>query len=159
MTPASAMWNTLWQAPRRLLTGVVLLYRWTLKPWLGNACRFEPSCSQYAMDALQHHGALAGSGLTVWRLLRCHPWCDGGCDPVPMQRPRLFAHLGLTTPGSLQPADTPSDASAATPASPSGAVVVPAADMPLRIEPGSGLPPGRAGASSSVHSSAKPPLP
>lgn len=88
----------LWRAPQRLLTGVVLAYRWTLKPWLGNACRFEPSCSQYALDALRQHGAVVGASLSGWRLLRCHPWCSGGCDPVPAQSPRLFAHLGLGAP-------------------------------------------------------------
>lgn len=67
-----------------------MAYRLTLKPWLGNACRFEPSCSQYALDALDRHGAWAGACLTTGRLLRCHPWCEGGCDPVPR---RLFSPL------------------------------------------------------------------
>jgi putative membrane protein insertion efficiency factor len=58
-------------------------YRLLLKPWVGNACRFEPSCSAYALQALQRHGALGGSALTGWRILRCQPWCQGGCDPVP----------------------------------------------------------------------------
>jgi putative membrane protein insertion efficiency factor len=69
--------------PQQCLIGIVLGYRWLLKPWLGNACRFEPSCSAYALEALQGHGALRGSALGAWRLLRCHPWCDGGLDPVP----------------------------------------------------------------------------
>lgn len=69
--------------PQRLLLGVVHGYRLLLKPWLGNACRFEPSCSAYAVQALEQHGALRGSALTGWRLLRCQPWCQGGCDPVP----------------------------------------------------------------------------
>ena len=73
--------------PRQALMLLVRGYRLLLKPWLGNACRFEPSCSQYALDALQQHGAGGGSLLTVTRLLRCHPWCDGGCDPVPAQFP------------------------------------------------------------------------
>lgn len=74
---------TLW--PRQILIGAVLGYRWLLKPWLGNACRFEPSCSAYALEALQRHGALRGAALGGWRLARCHPWCDGGLDPVPEQ--------------------------------------------------------------------------
>jgi hypothetical protein len=70
-------------APRGLLIGLVLGYRWLLKPWLGNACRFEPTCSAYALQALGRHGAARGSLLTGARLLRCHPWCEGGIDPVP----------------------------------------------------------------------------
>lgn len=81
--------------PRQLLMLLVRGYRLLLKPSLGNACRFEPSCSQYALDALQRHGAVAGSALTAGRLLRCHPWCDGGIDPVPGQLPGLFTRLGL----------------------------------------------------------------
>lgn len=77
--------------PQRLLIGLVRLYRWALKPWLGSACRFEPTCSAYALQALQQHGAAAGSYLATRRLLRCHPWCDGGLDPVPAGRPRLFS--------------------------------------------------------------------
>ncbi|MDE1947084.1 MAG: membrane protein insertion efficiency factor YidD [Burkholderiales bacterium] len=73
--------------PRALLLLLVRAYRYLLKPWLGNACRFEPSCSQYALDALQRHGAAGGSLLTGARLLRCHPWCDGGIDPVPERFP------------------------------------------------------------------------
>ncbi|MBL8340592.1 MAG: membrane protein insertion efficiency factor YidD [Rubrivivax sp.] len=69
--------------PRRLLAGLVHGYRLLLKPWLGSACRFEPTCSAYALQALQRHGAVGGTALTGWRLLRCHPWCDGGVDPVP----------------------------------------------------------------------------
>lgn len=81
--------------PRRLLVWLVKGYRLLLKPWLGNACRFEPTCSAYALQALEQHGAAVGATLAVGRLLRCHPWCDGGCDPVPAQPPRLFARLGL----------------------------------------------------------------
>lgn len=72
---------------------IVRAYRLLLSPWIGNSCRFEPSCSAYALQALESHGAAAGSYLTVARLVRCHPWCAGGHDPVPAQRPRLFAWL------------------------------------------------------------------
>jgi uncharacterized protein len=81
--------------PQQLLIGVVCGYRLVLKPWLGNACRFEPSCSAYALQALEVHGALAGGALAAGRLLRCQPWCAGGCDAVPMQAPGLFTRLGL----------------------------------------------------------------
>ena len=81
--------------PQRLLVLLVKAYRLLLKPWLGNACRFEPTCSAYALQALQQHGAVVGSTLTVGRVLRCNPLCDGGCDPVPAQAPRIFTRLGL----------------------------------------------------------------
>lgn len=75
------------------LIGVVKAYRLLLKAWIGASCRFEPSCSAYALQALEIHGAATGSYLTVTRLARCHPWCAGGCDPVPPKAPRLFAWL------------------------------------------------------------------
>jgi len=79
--------------PRRGLIAAVRGYRFFLKPWLGNACRFEPTCSAYALQALQQHGAAAGSYLAARRILRCQPWCDGGCDPVPDAAPSLFTRL------------------------------------------------------------------
>ena len=85
--------------PQQLLVGTVYFYRWMLKPWLGNRCRFEPSCSAYALESLQRHGAARGSLLAGGRLLRCHPWCDGGIDPVPdrfaSSAAGLFSRLGL----------------------------------------------------------------
>ncbi|PQA79385.1 membrane protein insertion efficiency factor YidD [Rhodoferax sp. TS-BS-61-7] len=75
------------------LMGLVKAYRLFLSPWLGSACRFEPTCSAYSLQALQTHGAAAGSYLTLARLARCHPWCAGGHDPVPAERPRLFGRL------------------------------------------------------------------
>lgn len=85
-----------------LLVGLVKGYRVFLSPWLGSACRFEPTCSQYALQALQAHGAVAGSYLTLARLARCHPWCEGGCDPVPQEKPRLFSRL-ISTPTEKKP--------------------------------------------------------
>jgi uncharacterized protein len=79
--------------PQRVLIGIVQLYRWTLKPWLGQACRFEPTCSAYALQALREHGAAGGSYLATRRLLRCHPWCQGGHDPVPATLPRLLPQI------------------------------------------------------------------
>jgi putative membrane protein insertion efficiency factor len=75
------------------LIALVKGYRLMLSPWLGSACRFEPTCSVYALQALQAHGAAAGSYLTVARLVRCHPWCAGGTDAVPAQAPRMFSSL------------------------------------------------------------------
>jgi uncharacterized protein len=83
MSRLHRFWVWLTQAPQWLLQGAVRGYRFWLKPWVGNSCRFEPSCSSYALQALQQHGALRGAALTGWRLLRCQPWCEGGCDPVP----------------------------------------------------------------------------
>lgn len=81
--------------PRRTLIGLVQAYRLLLKAWIGNDCRFEPSCSAYALQALERHGAAAGGYLMASRILRCHPWCDGGHDPVPSAAPPLFSRLGL----------------------------------------------------------------
>lgn len=67
----------------RLLSALVVAYQWTLGAVLGGQCRFEPSCSQYARQALARHGALRGSVLAIRRILRCHPWHEGGLDPVP----------------------------------------------------------------------------
>jgi len=88
-----ALIETIRLAPRRALVGLLRGYRLLLSPWLGNQCRFYPSCSVYGIEAFERHGALAGSYLTLARVLRCQPWCDGGCDPVPTARPRLFTHL------------------------------------------------------------------
>jgi uncharacterized protein len=82
--------------PQRLLVALVRAYRFFLSPWLGSACRFEPTCSAYALQALQQHGATAGSYLTLRRLVRCHPWCEGGHDPVPAQAGGLFSHLSTS---------------------------------------------------------------
>lgn len=68
---------------RWLIIQLIRGYRLLLSPWLGNHCRFHPTCSCYAITAVEHHGALRGSGLAVARLLRCHPWHPGGLDPVP----------------------------------------------------------------------------
>jgi uncharacterized protein len=78
---------------RALLIGAVRAYRYLLSPWLGNTCRFEPTCSAYALEALDRHGALAGLALSAGRIGRCHPWCAGGFDPVPADPPRLFSAL------------------------------------------------------------------
>ena len=69
--------------PQQFLMGIVKAYRLLLSPWLGSACRFEPTCSAYSLQALEQHGAAKGSYLTLKRIGRCHPWCDGGADPVP----------------------------------------------------------------------------
>jgi uncharacterized protein len=60
--------------------GLVYVYRWTVSPLLGNRCKYYPSCSQYALDALREYGLVKGSILAGWRLLRCNPWSHGGVD-------------------------------------------------------------------------------
>ncbi|MEE9332381.1 MAG: membrane protein insertion efficiency factor YidD [Methylophilaceae bacterium] len=62
---------------------LIKLYQWCLSPFVGPSCRFEPSCSSYAIQAISKHGVLRGLYLAVFRLGRCHPWCKGGHDPVP----------------------------------------------------------------------------
>ena len=79
--PAIGLW------PRRVLALPLRGYRFFLSPWLGSACRFEPTCSRYALEALEQHGAAQGSYLAARRVLRCHPWCNGGLDPVPPTAP------------------------------------------------------------------------
>lgn len=105
----SAFWRALESLPRRALLAMVHGYRLFFKAWLGNACRFEPSCSAYALQALEQHGAAKGAWLTGGRLLRCHPYCAGGCDPVPQDFKNpvagLFSRLGLNQ------VDTPADRS------------------------------------------------
>jgi putative membrane protein insertion efficiency factor len=65
------------------LAGAVRVYQWTIRPVIGANCRFEPSCSHYAIEALATHGAARGSLLAARRILRCNPWHPGGDDPVP----------------------------------------------------------------------------
>jgi putative membrane protein insertion efficiency factor len=68
---------------RKLLVFVIKIYKAVLSPLLPPACRFHPTCSDYALEAVTKHGALKGSCLTLRRILRCHPLCEGGFDPVP----------------------------------------------------------------------------
>jgi putative membrane protein insertion efficiency factor len=76
MTPAAAV-----------LTGAVRVYQYTLRPFIGAHCRFEPSCSHYAYAVLAGHGALRGTALAARRVLRCNPWNPGGLDVPPPPRP------------------------------------------------------------------------
>ena len=66
-----------------LLIGLLKAYRYGISPFLGRNCKFHPSCSVYAIEALQKHGLFRGLRLAVWRVLRCNPWSAGGYDPVP----------------------------------------------------------------------------
>ena len=73
---------------QKIIILLVQGYRYALSPLLGPHCRFYPTCSQYALDAVERHGAGWGLWLTMRRLLRCHPWHPGGIDPVPEKIPR-----------------------------------------------------------------------
>ena len=73
----------IWLLPRYLLAGFVRGYQLLISPLLPPSCRFTPSCSQYAREAIMRHGAVWGSWLAVRRLVRCHPFNPGGFDPVP----------------------------------------------------------------------------
>lgn len=70
-------------AMRKLLLGLIRLYQLLISPVLPSSCRFYPSCSHYAADAVSRHGSLKGSWLTLRRLGKCHPFHPGGFDPVP----------------------------------------------------------------------------
>ena len=72
-----------WYLPRTWLIALVRLYQRYLSPKKAPCCRFTPTCSAYAIEALEKHGAFFGSVLAVWRILRCNPLCKGGYDPVP----------------------------------------------------------------------------
>jgi putative membrane protein insertion efficiency factor len=86
--------SVVYRFPQQALIGLVKVYRLLLSPWLGSACRFEPTCSAYSLKALQQHGAIAGTTLTIYRLLRCQPFCQGGHEPVPQQSPfSIFTRL------------------------------------------------------------------
>lgn len=89
--------SALVQAPAMVLRLFIRLYQLFVAPLLGPRCRFYPSCSHYGLEAVTRFGALSGGWLALKRILRCHPWHDGGFDPVPheLQIPRLNL-----TPGS-----------------------------------------------------------
>jgi putative membrane protein insertion efficiency factor len=84
----------------RVLMALIRLYQITLSPLLGPVCRFQPSCSRYAVECLRLHGAWRGSLLSIVRLAKCHPFHPGGHDPPPL--PRSHAHE-LSPPPATQP--------------------------------------------------------
>jgi putative membrane protein insertion efficiency factor len=87
---------------KSLLLRALRAYQYLLRPLLGANCRFYPSCSDYAYQAIDRFGAIKGSGLAAWRLCKCHPYHPGGYDPVPEQTP-----AGADRAASGQPARTP----------------------------------------------------
>jgi uncharacterized protein len=84
---------------RAIAIGAIAVYRVTLSGWLGGQCRFHPTCSRYAEDAIRSRGAVAGSALALWRILRCNPFGAGGVDPAP--EPRRGREYDVVTLGAL----------------------------------------------------------
>ncbi len=76
-----------WLHPKQWLIGLIRLYQRTISARTPPACRFSPTCSAYAIEALERHGVVLGTGLALWRILRCNPLCRGGYDPVPTEFP------------------------------------------------------------------------
>lgn len=68
---------------KKILIAPIRFYRYFLSPWLGNSCRFTPTCSMYMIQAIEEHGSVKGLYLGTRRICRCNPWCKGGHDPVP----------------------------------------------------------------------------
>lgn len=91
----------LWLLPRNAAILVLHAYRKFISPLYGQVCRYEPSCSRYAVEAYQQRGFVVGTLLTAWRLLRCNPWAPGGIDDVPA--PRQSRHR-MTDRGLIRPA-------------------------------------------------------
>lgn len=78
----------------RVFVSLIKGYRLLVSPWMGNCCRFYPTCSYYAQTAIQCHGVIKGGLLTTWRLLRCHPLHPGGIDPVPANSRKVELEKG-----------------------------------------------------------------
>lgn len=72
---------------------LIHVYRYLLSPWIGNQCRFYPTCSHYSEEAINRYGFFIGSYLTFRRLIKCHPWHDGGLDPVPELKKSRCSHF------------------------------------------------------------------
>ncbi|MBO5909328.1 MAG: membrane protein insertion efficiency factor YidD [Clostridia bacterium] len=70
----------------KIFIGTVKFYQKCISPYFPGCCRFTPTCSNYAIEALRVHGAIKGTALAVWRILRCNPFCRGGYDPVPPKK-------------------------------------------------------------------------
>ncbi|MDN4483449.1 membrane protein insertion efficiency factor YidD [Demequina lignilytica] len=75
---------------QRAISGLIRVYQLTVSPLTGPTCKFHPTCSHYGMEAVRVHGAVLGSLMAGWRVLRCNPWSHGGVDDVPARGERLF---------------------------------------------------------------------
>ncbi|EGD54555.1 membrane protein insertion efficiency factor YidD [Gordonia neofelifaecis] len=98
-----SIWNQLYRLPRTCLIFVIELYRTWISPTRMPTCRFEPTCSGYAVEALQRHGFVWGSVLATWRLLKCGPWHKPGYDPVPELGPVEWLRSKTSNSGATAP--------------------------------------------------------
>jgi putative membrane protein insertion efficiency factor len=91
-----------WLLPRNLCVVILRGYRAAISPLYGDVCRYYPSCSGYALGAIQQHGVVKGVALGTWRIARCHPWAKGGIDDVPERRTPSYqlTHFGFVIPAS-----------------------------------------------------------
>ncbi|MER5947463.1 membrane protein insertion efficiency factor YidD [Streptomyces sp. HUAS MG91] len=104
------------------LLALIKIYQWTISPLLGPVCKYYPSCSHYGFTAIDRHGAIKGTALTAWRILRCNPWSHGGVDYVPpRKRPRWHEMLRDALRGDKKAAPVVQDDSATAQDSPSAA--------------------------------------
>jgi uncharacterized protein len=110
--------RTLWTIallPRNACVVVLRAYRAVISPLYGNVCRYHPSCSRYALEAIQQYGVVAGSAMGAWRIVRCNPWAAGGIDDVPTRRREFpISRFGFALPPVT---DAASQASPQSPAS------------------------------------------
>lgn len=90
--------------PRNLEIALLRFYRAVVSPLYGDVCRYHPSCSRYALEAVQQSGVVVGSAQAAWRVLRCNPWSRGGVDDPPA---RLRPSYRITTHGFVRPAEQP----------------------------------------------------
>jgi uncharacterized protein len=81
--------------PKAILLALLRGYKWVISPMLLPSCRYVPTCSEYAAEAIDRHGALHGSAMALWRLLRCHPFVKGGYDPVPLMKAETYPAAAL----------------------------------------------------------------
>ena len=96
-----------WLFPRNLCVLILRGYRAVISPLYGDVCRYYPSCSAYALGAIQQHGVVKGVALGIWRIARCHPWARGGVDDVPVRRQssRALARYQITRFGFVVATD------------------------------------------------------
>lgn len=85
----------LYTTMQKIAISLIKLYQYLLSPWLGSHCRFHPSCSQYAKEAIEMHGVGKGCWLSLRRLVRCQPWSQGGVDPVPTRKASWWKPIGF----------------------------------------------------------------
>lgn len=94
---AGGLARSVLRVPALALMGLIRVYQLFISPLLGPSCKYYPSCSHYGLEAVRRHGAVLGTAMAVWRVLRCNPWSNGGVDEVPAKGQPLF-HTHQTSP-------------------------------------------------------------